>query len=288
MEIIRLHGYLRNEKLHIAEKFLVPKQMKANGLKHDQLYLTRDALLRIIDEYTRESGVRELERHLARICRKVARKIVENRSKAPMRISLSNLKELLGVSPYPDRKLKKERQVGRATGLAWTAAGGDVLVVDVTLMRGHGELVLTGQLGDVMKESARAALSYLRERAEKLGLDRDFFRGREIHLHIPEGAVPKDGPSAGVTIAAALYSAVSGKPLPQDVAMTGEITLRGEVLAIGGLPEKLIAAKRHKVKKVLIPRENLPQLSEISPEVRRGLKVLPVDSLDQVLDILNG
>jgi ATP-dependent Lon protease len=288
MEIIRLPGYLRNEKLHIAQKFLIPKQIKANGLKTGQLEVSKEALYRMIDEYTREAGVRELERHIARICRKVARKIVEKHSKTPVAVSLSALKELLGVAPYPDRRLKLAKQVGRATGLAWTSAGGDVLTVDVTLMRGHGELVLTGQLGDVMKESARAALTYLRERAEHLGLDRDFFRGREIHLHIPEGAVPKDGPSAGITIAAALYSAVSGKALPQDIAMTGEITLRGEVLAIGGLPEKLIAAKRAKVKKVLIPRENLPQLSEISREVRRGLKVLPVDSLDQVLDILNG
>ncbi|RJP74186.1 MAG: endopeptidase La [Candidatus Zixiibacteriota bacterium] len=287
MEVIRLPGYLRTEKLHIAQKFLLPKQLKNNGLLGDQLILSREALLRIIDEYTRESGVRELERHIARICRKVARMAVEGKTKAPVHVSATGLKGLLGVPPYPDRHLRREKTVGRATGLAWTSAGGDILSIDVTLMRGRGELVLTGQLGDVMKESARAALSYLRDRAEHLGLDNDFFRGREIHLHIPEGAVPKDGPSAGITIAAALYSAVSGKPLPQDIAMTGEITLRGEVLAIGGLPEKLIAAKRHKVKKVLIPRENLPQLSEISPEVRRGLKVMPVDNLDQVWAILN-
>ncbi len=286
MEVIRLPGYLRNEKLHIAQKFLVPKQMRANGLKTGQLVLTREAILRLIDEYTREAGVRELERHIARICRKVARKAVESNKKTLQRISAAGLRSFLGVPAYPDRRLKLEKQVGRATGLAWTAAGGDILSVDVTLMRGRGELVLTGQLGDVMKESARAALSYLRDRAQKLGLDQDFFRGREIHLHIPEGAVPKDGPSAGITIAAALHSAVSGKPLPQDVAMTGEITLRGEVLAIGGLPEKLIAAKRARVRKVLIPRENLPQLSEIAAEVRRGLQVLPVDNLDQVWDIL--
>jgi ATP-dependent Lon protease len=288
MEIIRLPGYLRHEKLHIAENFLLPKQMKAHGLKHGQLAVSREALYRIIDEYTREAGVREIERHIARLCRKVARRIVEEHYKKPSRIALTDLKGLLGVPSYPDRTLKNEGHVGRATGLAWTSAGGDVLMVDVTLMRGHGEMMLTGQLGDVMKESAKAALTYLRENAESLGLDRDFYRGREIHLHIPEGAVPKDGPSAGITIAAALYSAVSGRPLPQDVAMTGEITLRGEVLAIGGLPEKLIAAKRAKVKIVLIPRENLPQLSEISPEVRRGLKVMPVDSLKQALAILNG
>lgn len=287
MEIIRLPGYLRNEKLHIARKFLLPKQLRANGLKESQLELTKESCYRIIDEYTREAGVRELERHLARICRRIARRFVEGKATGRVRVAASNLRGLLGVPPYPDRRLRQERQVGRATGLAWTSSGGDILSVDVTLLRGRGELVLTGQLGDVMKESARAALSYLRERAEALGLDGNFFRGREIHLHIPEGAVPKDGPSAGITIAAALYSAVSGKPLPQNIAMTGEITLRGEILSIGGLPEKLIAAKRAGVKKVLIPLENLPQLSEISPEVRRGLDVTPVDNLDQVWAILN-
>ncbi len=287
MEIIRLPGYIRTEKLAIAQKFLLPKQMRANGLKHDQLTLSREAILKIIDEYTREAGVRELERHIAKICRKVARKFVESASHSKVTVNAAGLRSYLGVSPYPARRKKAGKQVGRATGLAWTPAGGDILSVDVTLMKGRGELILTGQLGDVMKESARAALSYLRDKAADLGLDQDFFKGREIHLHIPEGAVPKDGPSAGITIAAALYSAVSGKPLPQDIAMTGEITLRGEVLAIGGLPEKLIAAKRFKMKKVLIPRENLPQLSEIMPEVRRGLKVLPVDNLDQVWEIFN-
>jgi len=287
MEIIRLPGYLRTEKLHIAQKFLTPKQLRANGLKASQLALSKEAILRMIDEYTREAGVRELERHIARICRKIARKIAESKAKSSVRLQASQLRTYLGVPPYPDRQLRRERMVGRATGLAWTAAGGDILSIDVTLMHGRSELILTGQLGDVMKESARAALSYLRDQAETLGLDRDFFKGREIHLHIPEGAVPKDGPSAGITIAAALYSAVSGKPLPQDIAMTGEITLRGEVLGIGGLPEKLIAAKRHRLKRVLIPRENLPQLSEVSPEVRRGLKVTPVDNLDQVWHILN-
>jgi ATP-dependent Lon protease len=287
MEIIRLPGYLRTEKLHIAQKFLVAKQLKANGLRAHQLSLSKEALLRIIDEYTREAGVREIERHIARICRKTARKVAEGKGKSALLIMPAQLRGLLGVSPYPERPHRLDHLVGRATGLAWTPAGGDILAIDVTLMRGRSELILTGQLGDVMKESARAALSYLRDKADSLGLNRDFFKGREIHLHIPEGAVPKDGPSAGITIAAALYSAVSGKPLPQDIAMTGEITLRGEVLGIGGLPEKLIAAKRFRLKKVLIPRANLAQLSEISPEVRRGLKVLPVDNLDQVWNILN-
>ncbi|HEX7344472.1 MAG TPA: endopeptidase La [bacterium] len=287
MEIIRLPGYLRTEKLHIAQQFLVPKQLKANGLRARQLGISKEAILAIIDEYTREAGVRELERHIARICRKVARKVAEGKGKSAVKVQPSSLRTYLGVSAYPDRKHRLEPLIGRATGLAWTAAGGEILSVDVTLMHGRSELILTGQLGDVMKESARAALSYLRDRAETLGLQRDFFKGREIHLHIPEGAVPKDGPSAGITIAAALYSAISGKPLPQDIAMTGEITLRGEILGIGGLPEKLIAAKRHRLKKVLIPRENLPQLSEISAEIRRGLKVLPVENLDQVWQILH-
>ena len=287
MEIIRLPGYLRNEKLHIARKFLLPKQLKVNGLSPEQLTLTKEALLRIIDVYTREAGVRELERHIARICRKVARKIVEKKVSLPVRLKASNLRTYLGVPPYPERRKLQDQVVGRATGLAWTSAGGDILSVDVTLLQGKDRLVLTGQLGDVMKESARAALSYLKDRAAKLGLGADVFRGREVHLHIPEGAVPKDGPSAGITIAAALYSAASGKPLPQQIAMTGEITLHGEVLPIGGLPEKLIAAKRFKIKKVLIPQENLPQLSEISAEIKRGLDITPVENLDQVWAILN-
>jgi ATP-dependent Lon protease len=191
------------------------------------------------------------------------------------------------VPPYPERRLRLDKKIGRATGLAWTAAGGEILSVDVTLLQGKGGLVLTGRLGDVMKESAHAALSYLRDKADQLGLDKETFRGKDIHLHIPEGAVPKDGPSAGITIAAALYSAASKKPLPQDLAMTGEITLRGEVLGIGGLAEKLIAARRFRIRKVLIPRENLPQLVEIAPEVRRGLQITPVETLDQVWDIIN-
>lgn len=287
MEVIRLPGYLRTEKLHIAQKFLMPKQLLANGLKNSHLDLTKEALLRIIDEYTREAGVRELERHLAKICRKVARKAAENELKGREMVKVPNLRSFLGVSKYPDRQLQRTPKVGRATGLAWTAAGGEILSIDVTLLQGRNDMILTGQLGDVMKESARAALSYLKDRAKQLGLGDDAFRGREVHLHIPEGAVPKDGPSAGITIAAALYSAVSGKPLSQEIAMTGEITLRGEILAIGGLPEKLLAAKRHRIKRVLIPRENLPQLSEISPEVRRGLKVTPVSNLDEVWQILN-
>ncbi len=287
MEIIHLPGYMRNEKLHIARRFLLAKQMKANGLKPDQLSLTREAILRIIDVYTREAGVRELERQIARICRKIARRLVEGKIKPPVLLKVSNLKTYLGVPPYPERRLRLDKKVGRATGLAWTAAGGEILSVDVTLLQGKGGLVLTGRLGEVMKESAHAALSYLRDKAGQLGLDKEVFRGKDIHLHIPEGAVPKDGPSAGITIAAALYSAASGKPLPQDLAMTGEITLRGEVLAIGGLAEKLIAAKRFKIRKVLIPRENLPQLVEIAPEVRRGLHITPVENLDQVWDIIN-
>lgn len=287
MEIIRLPGYMRNEKLHIARKFLFPKQSVANGLKEGQLEVTREAFLRIIDVYTREAGVRELERQIARICRKIARKVVEKKVKPPVRLKVSNLKSYLGVPPYHERKLQFDRKVGRATGLAWTAAGGDILSVDITLLRGKGGLVLTGQLGDVMKESARAALSYLTDHANNLGLGDDVFRGRDVHLHIPEGAVPKDGPSAGITIAAALYSAATGKAMPQDLAMTGEITLRGEVLAIGGLAEKLIAAKRYKIKTVLIPRENLPQLADLAPEVRRGIIVTPVDNLEQVWDIIN-
>lgn len=287
MEIIRLPGYLRTEKLHIATQFLIPKQLKANGLKRDQLDITKKAILTIIDEYTREAGVRELERHIARICRKTARKFVENKTTKLIHLKASNLRTFLGVPIYPDRRIPVGRTIGRATGLAWTAGGGEILSVDVTLLQGKGDLVLTGRLGEVMKESAKAALTYLKDHAELLGLNRDVFRGREIHLHIPEGAVPKDGPSAGITIAAALYSAASGKPLPQNIAMTGEITLRGEVLAIGGLAEKLIAAKRYVIKKVLIPKENMPQLSEIPPEVRRGLEVTPVDNLDQVWAILN-
>jgi ATP-dependent Lon protease len=287
MEIIRLPGYMRNEKLQIARIFLFPKQLEANGLQSDQITITREAILRIVDVYTREAGVRELERQISKICRKIARKTVEERIGFPIRIKVSHLRGYLGVPPFPDRQLQKDRKIGRATGLAWTSAGGDVLSVDITLLKGKGGMVLTGRLGDVMKESARAAFSYLQDRAAALGLEEDVFLGKDIHLHIPEGAVPKDGPSAGITIAAALYSAASGKPLPQDIAMTGEITLRGEVLGIGGLAEKLIAARRFKIRKVLIPKENIPQLAEVAPDVKRGLDVTPVESLDQVWDIIN-
>ncbi len=287
MEIIHLPGYMRNEKLQIARKFLLPKQLKANGLEQNQVTMTREAMLRIIDQYTREAGVREIERQISKICRKVARGFVEKKLELPIQLKTSSLKQYLGVPLYPERKLNREKQIGRATGLAWTAAGGDILSVDVTLLQGKGGLVLTGRLGEVMKESARAALSYLQHRAGSLGLGEETFRGRDVHLHIPEGAVPKDGPSAGITIAAALYSAASGKPLPQDLAMTGEITLHGEILGIGGLNEKLIAARRFKIKRVLIPKENLPQLSEVPADVRRGLEITPVDNLDQVWDILN-
>jgi ATP-dependent Lon protease len=289
MEIIELSGYLEHDKLEIAKRHLVPKQLEAHGLTNKNVTIQDEAIMKLITEYTREAGVRNLERELASVCRKLARDIVVKESsndrgkKHSYQVDAEKVEEYLKTPRYRYQKHSMERIVGSVTGLAWTSVGGEILSVDVTIMNGAERLTLTGQLGNVMKESAQAALSYIRSRAKELKLDPNFFKGKEIHIHLPEGAIPKDGPSAGITMAMALYSAVSGRPAANDVAMTGEITLRGNVLPIGGLNEKLIAAKRYGIKTVLIPRENEIDIKELSPKVTEGLNIIPVDKIEDAI-----
>ncbi|MFQ6113284.1 MAG: endopeptidase La [bacterium] len=283
MEILSLPGYLEHEKLEIAIGFLIPKLLKEHGLSSRYLKFNKSAILEIIREYTREAGVRNLERELSKICRKVAREIVQNRQGKSVTISRNNVQKYLGVPKYPERQLEHENMLGAAIGLAWTRYGGDILQIEANLMRGNGALSLTGKLGDVMKESARAALSYARTNAKKLRITREFWKNQDIHIHIPEGATPKDGPSAGITIAVALISALSNRKVKKNVAMTGEITLRGNVLGIGGLNEKLLAAQRSGIKTVIIPNENEKELIEIPEQVKKGLKIVTVKHMDEVL-----
>ncbi|MDK9709937.1 endopeptidase La [Acidaminobacter sp.] len=283
MEIIEVSGYTEFEKLNIAKRYLVPKQLKAHGLTEDNLSLSDDTLSAIISYYTRESGVRELERQIATVCRKVATRIVEDKV-ITVKVNRSNLDKSLGVKKYHYDEIQKENQVGIATGLAWTPVGGDTLSIEVSIMKGKGNLVLTGQMGDVMKESARAGLSYLRSISEKYEIADDFHEKMDIHIHIPEGAIPKDGPSAGITMATAVLSAITGIPVRHDLAMTGEITLRGRVLPIGGLKEKSLAASRAGVKTVLFPKENVKDIEEIPSTIRSKMKFIPVESMDEVLE----
>ena len=285
MEILELPGYLETQKLAIAKEFLVPKQIKAHGLKKERVTFRKDALLAVIREYTREAGVRGLERHIAAVCRKLARKVVEGKSGKRMQVTRNQLSGYLGVPRYLDSEVVKQDSVGIATGLAWTQSGGDILTIEVSVLnrRGAGRLTLTGQLGEVMQESAHAALTYARSRAASLGLEPDFYKNVEIHVHMPEGAIPKDGPSAGITIATALCSALTGVPVRCDIAMTGEITLRGNVLPIGGLNEKLIAALRAGIKEVAIPLRNRKDLVDVPPEVKDGIEIIPVSTMDEVL-----
>lgn len=284
MEVIQLGSYTDEEKLQIARNHLLPKQMKRHGLKKSQLRVSDDCLREIISCYTRESGVRGLERQLGKLCRKVDRKLLS--ADAPKRLSLtgSNLHEYLGTRRYLPDELSMEDPVGLVTGLAWTSVGGETLEVEVNVVAGSGKLELTGNLGDVMKESAHAALSYLRAHAMELGIDPDFYKNRDIHVHFPEGAVPKDGPSAGVTVCTAMTSALTGLPVRRDVAMTGEISIRGRVLPIGGLKEKTMAALRHGIKTVIIPAANEKDLEEIDQTVRKALNFIAVRQIDAVLD----
>ena len=285
MEILELPGYLETQKLAIARGFLVPKQIEAHGLKKERVTFRKDALLAIIRAYTREAGVRGLERHIAAVCRKLARKVVEGRSRKRMQVTRNQLSGYLGVPRFLDSEVVKQDSVGLATGLAWTQSGGDILTIEVSVLnrRGSGRLTLTGQLGDVMRESAHAALTYARSRSASLGLDPDFYKNVEIHVHMPEGAIPKDGPSAGITIATALCSALTSVPVRCDIAMTGEITLRGNVLPIGGLNEKLIAALRAGIREVAIPLRNRKDLVDVPPEVRNEIRIHPVSTMDEVL-----
>lgn len=285
MEILNLPGYLEHDKLEIAKGFLIPKLLKAHGLKSSNLEIQESAILQIIRTYTREAGVRNLERELAAICRKVAKKIVEHTKRKKVIITAKNIQEYLGIPKYPERVLEQDNIIGAAFGLAWTSYGGDILQIEVNLMRGKGDLSLTGKLGDVMKESAKAALSYARTNAEKFGIESEFWKTQDIHIHIPEGATPKDGPSAGITIAVALISALTNRAVKKSVAMTGEITLRGNVLGIGGLNEKLLAAKRTGIKTVIIPYENKKELAEIDQHVKRGLRIVEVMKMEEVLNV---
>lgn len=282
MEMLYIPGYTELEKLQIGNRYLLPKQKKNHGLADDQLVIEEDSLLRIIREYTRESGVRNLEQQIAALCRKAAKQIVSG-EKETVVIQPDDIKDYLGASKYRYGMAELEDQIGTVTGLAWTEVGGDTLLIEVTVVPGTGKLTLTGQLGDVMKESAQAAFSYTRSKAEELGLQPDFYEKIDIHIHIPEGAIPKDGPSAGITIATALISALTKRYVSKDVAMTGEITLRGRVLPIGGLKEKSLAAHRAGYKKILLPKDNERDLKEIPESVRHDVEFVPVSTMDQVL-----
>jgi ATP-dependent Lon protease len=284
MEIIRLPGYTELEKLAIAKQFLLTKQAKANGLRPEQVQISDNAILEIIQRYTRESGVRNLEREIAAICRKVVKKLVEeNDRQGVVKISRSAVEAHLGVPKYRYGLPEDADTVGLANGLAWTEVGGDVLTIEVVILPGRGKQMVTGKLGEVMQESAQAALSYVRSRGRGLGLPEDFYRQLDIHIHVPEGATPKDGPSAGITLATALVSALTRIPVRADVAMTGEITLRGRVLPIGGLREKVLAAHRANIKKVLIPKDNQKDIKEIPERVLKAVELVPVEHMDQVL-----
>lgn len=283
MEIIRLPGYLETEKIAIAARHLLPKQLEANGLGREDLKIPDEAISRVVREYTREAGVRSLEREIARICRRAARCKASGQSGQTAEISAAQVEEYLGIPRFRDNPLERKDRVGVATGLAWSEVGGSALQVEVGVLPGRGRLILTGKLGAVMRESAQAALSCIRARAESLGLDRMFHRTVDIHVHIPEGGVPKEGPSAGATIALAMVSALTRIPTRPSVAMTGELTLRGQVLPVGGLSEKAVAAMRSGVKTVLVPAGNERHLSEVPEEVRRGLRFVTVHTLDQVL-----
>ncbi|MET7142253.1 endopeptidase La [Xanthomonas sp. PPL139] len=304
MEVIRIPGYTEDEKLNIAARYLVPKQLKANGLKQDELEIGADAIRDVVRYYTRESGVRNLEREVAKICRKVVKEIAlagpqpaapakkvaakkgaVRKDKARVVVGSKNLDKYLGVRRYDFGRAEEQNEIGLVTGLAWTEVGGDLLQIESTLVPGKGAVILTGQLGDVMKESASAALSVVRSRAERLGIEADFLQKHDVHLHVPDGATPKDGPSAGIAMVTSLVSMLTKVPVKADVAMTGEITLRGRVSAIGGLKEKLLAALRGGIRTVLIPEENRKDLADIPENVTRDLKIVPVKWIDEVLDL---
>lgn len=284
MEIIEVSSYMENEKFHIAKEHLIPKQLEKNGILPEQLTISDKALIKIIRSYTKEAGVRGLERKLGEICRKTAREIYQNK-KEKIRVTDNNLTKFLGKEKYSQERKNDADEIGVVRGLAWTSVGGTTLEIEVNIMPGKGEVKLTGKMGDVMKESAMAGISYIRSISPEYDIEKDFFQEHDIHIHIPEGAVPKDGPSAGITMATAVLSAVIKKPVRADVAMTGEITLRGRVLPIGGLKEKLLAAKNVGMKTVCIPLKNEKDLDEISDEIKKGLEIILVEKLDQVLEI---
>lgn len=285
MEIVELSGYTSEEKFHICKKHLLPKQLKKHGLSAKQLKVSDGAIHAVIDGYTKEAGVRSLERKMGNICRKAALKISEADEPLTLNVTVKNLEEFLGKRIFTIETVSKKDEIGVVTGLAWTQVGGDTLSVEVNIMKGSGKLELTGQLGDVMQESAKAAISYIRSNAKKIGIDENFYKDMDLHIHVPEGATPKDGPSAGITIATALASALSGRPVHHEVAMTGEITLRGRVLPIGGLKEKTLAAYRAGIKTVLIPQENKKDIEELEEVVKENVNIVPVATMDEVLKI---
>ncbi|MDT8317595.1 MAG: endopeptidase La, partial [bacterium] len=282
MEVLELSGYTLEEKIEISKRYLIPRQLEENGLKLNDISISDSALQAIISEYTHEAGLRNLEREISSVCRKVARAIAEGLKKKKI-ISAKNLNTHLGPPKFILEAGRKKNEVGVATGLAWTQAGGEILYIETSVMKGKGGLTLTGQLGDVMKESGQAALSYTRANSDRLGIDKDFFSSKEIHIHVPSGATPKDGPSAGITMASSLISAATGIPVRKDVAMTGEITLRGRVLPIGGLKDKALAAMRAGVSNIIIPEINKKDLEEIPAPLRNKINFIPVSHIDEVL-----
>jgi ATP-dependent Lon protease len=285
MEVLRLPGYTEQEKYQIAQRFLVPRQLEATGLTKDNLKFTGEAITHVIRHYTHEAGVRNLDREIANVCRKVARKVVENGKSYAAEVTPTNVNDYLGILKYRDFFAEKKNEVGHTTGLAWTEVGGQVLSTEATLMQGKGRLTLTGKLGDVMQESAQAGMSYVRSRGHLFGLPKDFYRHIDIHVHVPEGAIPKDGPSAGITICTSIVSALTHIPVRCDIAMTGEITLRGKVLPIGGVKEKLLAAHRLGLRTVVLPKDNEKDLADIPPEIQAEMSIQFVESMDEVLQI---
>jgi ATP-dependent Lon protease len=283
MEVIQLSGYTNEEKLEIARKYLLPRQLDDTGISTKHLEFSDDAVLRIIGEYTKEAGLRNLEREIASICRKIARKVAEGKAEL-VRVTRANVHSFLGAPKFLPETEQEHHEVGVATGLAWTSTGGEILFIEASLSKGRGNLTLTGQLGDVMKESAQAAVSYARAHAGKLGIESDFYQKFDIHIHVPAGAIPKDGPSAGITMATALISALTRRPVSRDVAMTGEITLRGRVLPIGGLKEKSLAAVRAGIKAIVLPERNQKDLDEIPKPLRRKLRWVAAQNMSQVLE----
>src|SRR6201999_265198 len=283
MEILRLTGYTELEKLEIARQYLVRKQREATGLTEEQVSFSDDALREIIRHYTRESGVRNLEREIGNVCRKVTRRAVKDSAHVEQ-VTAATLEDLLGVAKFRDSQVHEKNEIGLVTGLAWTEMGGSILQTEVQVLDGKGKLTATGQLGDVMQESAQAALTYIRSRSHHLGLPRDFYRNIDVHIHVPEGAIPKDGPSAGITLATALASALTKIEVRRDVAMTGEITLRGKVLPIGGLKEKLLAAHRMGIFEAILPAENKRDLTDLPDLIKNSMKLHWVETMDEVLE----
>jgi len=284
MEIIRIPGYTEDEKLQISKNFLIDRQLEAHGLTDANIVINDAGLMELIRKYTKESGVRTLEREIASLCRKVAREIVEKGKGHKVKITGKNVQKYLGIPKFKFGEIDETDSIGAATGLAWTEVGGELLTIEVSIVPGKGNFTVTGKLGEVMQESAQAAMSYVRSRAEQLGLERFFYQKVDTHIHVPEGATPKDGPSAGIAIATAIVSAFLKKPIRKDIAMTGEITLRGMVLPIGGLKEKTLAAHRGRVKHILIPKENEKDLKEIPDKIKKDVDIKLVNHMDEVLE----